>query len=326
MSGTTDYTYTLLDANGQTDTITVTVDDAVANTSGAGPSQTVVGISGNIDGQTIAGEAGTAGVGAQLGNDLYDNAIFQGNGGFGGGNIGGIDNYGLEFTTADGTTYNLYDDNGTLQLIDSNGNFVENLTLVSTDAPCFCAGTMISTDRGEVPVEALSIGDTVLTADGAPAPIRWIGRRIIASRFADPVRAMPVRIAAGAFDENMPVRDTLVSQCHALLVDGLRVQAGALVNGANVTRERTMPEFFTYYHIELADHALILANGMPAETFVDNVDRMGFDNWAEHEALFGADTAIPEMAHPRAKSARQVPSATRSRLLARAGQAMPAAA
>ena len=87
-----------------------------------------------------------------------------------------------------------------------------------------------------------------------------------------------------------------------------------------------MPETFTYYHIELADHALVLANGAAAETFVDNSDRMGFDNWAEHQALFGTSVEMVEMALPRAKSARQVPAATRARLIALASQTHPLAA
>jgi len=32
--------------------------------------------------------------------------------------------------------------------------------------------------------------------------------------------------------------------------------------------------------------SLILAENTPAETFVDNVDRLHFDNWAEYEALY----------------------------------------
>jgi len=42
----------------------------------------------------------------------------------------------------------------------------------------------------------------------------------------------------------------------------------------------------TYYHVEVDDHSLILAESMPAETFVDNVDCLAFDNWREHEALY----------------------------------------
>ncbi len=72
------------------------------------------------------------------------------------------------------------------------------------------------------------------------------------------------------------------------------------------------------YHIELADHALVLAEGVAAETFVDNVTRMGFDNWAEHEALYGSEPSIAEMPYPRVQSRRQLPQAIREAIDARA--------
>jgi Hint domain-containing protein len=137
------------------------------------------------------------------------------------------------------------------------------------------------------------------------------------TRFADPLRVLPVRVAAGALDEATPRRDLLVPPDHALLVDGVLAQAGALVNGASIRREAAVPEVFTYWHVELADHALVLAEGVPAETFIDNVARLAFDNWDEHEAA-GSEAPIAEMALPRAKSARQVPAATRRRLADRA--------
>jgi hypothetical protein len=168
------------------------------------------------------------------------------------------------------------------------------------------------------------MGDLVLTAEGGTAPVRWIGRRTLRAdgangyRFADPLVYQPIRITAGALGENLPARDLLVSMDHAVLIDGLLVQSGALVNGTSVIRETNLPETFTYYHIELADHALVLAEGMPAETFVDNVTRMGFDNWAEHEALYGDEPTIVEMPYPRVQSRRQLPQAIREAIDARA--------
>ncbi|MCW3475520.1 Hint domain-containing protein [Rhodovastum sp. RN2-1] len=179
---------------------------------------------------------------------------------------------------------------------------------------CFYPGTMIATPTGEVAVETLKIGDLVLTSEGKAEPVRWMGRQTVCTLFADPQRVLPIRVTAGALGENMPVRDLLVSPDHALLVDGILVHAGALVNGSTIRRERTVPVIFTYHHVELADQQLILAEGTPAETFVDNIDRLAFDNWDEHEALYGHLPSITELDLPRAKSARQLPAALRARL------------
>jgi hypothetical protein len=193
-------------------------------------------------------------------------------------------------------------------------------------AACFAAGTRIATPDGERAVETLAPGDLVLTTTGEAKPIAWLGRQTVMPRFADPLRVMPIRIAAGALDDNVPVRDLRLSPDHALLVDGILIQAGALVNGTNVFREATAPERFMYYHVELADHALILAEGAPAETFIDNVDRLAFDNWEEHVALYPDGKKMEELDLPRAKSRRQVPSAIRARLARRAARLMPRSA
>lgn len=183
---------------------------------------------------------------------------------------------------------------------------------------CFLAGTTIATPDGGRAIETLRPGALVLTADGTARPVRWLGRQTIAARFADPLRVAPIRIRRGALGDNLPARDLLVSPDHALLVDGVLVQAGALVNFVSITREdHEMPERFRYFHIELADHSLILAEGVAAETFIDNVDRLAFDNWDEHAALDDAAAPMREMPHPRAKAHRQVPGALRQRLMAR---------
>jgi hypothetical protein len=195
-------------------------------------------------------------------------------------------------------------------------------TAFTADVTCYYPGTGIRTPAGDVAVEDLAIGDVVVTADGRALPIRWIGRNTVSTRFADPLRVLPIRIRAGALADSLPERDLLVSAEHALLVEDILVQAGALVNGLSIIREADVPETFTYYHVELAEHALILAEGAPAETFVDNVHRSAFDNWEEHEALYGV-APVAEMGYPRAQSHRQVPVAIRERLMARSGPTGP---
>lgn len=175
---------------------------------------------------------------------------------------------------------------------------------------CFYPGTALASPEGEIKVEDIRAGDMLTTKNGA-MPVRWIGQSHIHTRFADPLRALPIRIRAGALGNNLPVRDLLLSPDHAIHMDGILVQAGALVNGTSIVREHDVPEQFTYYHVELASHELLLAEGVEAESFVDNVARMHFQNWDERNA-----TAEPivEMALPRAKSARQVPASIRRRL------------
>jgi hypothetical protein len=185
------------------------------------------------------------------------------------------------------------------------------------DPPCFMEGTLIRTSSGDVPVEMLKAGDLVVLTTNAVAPVRWLGRSTVAASFADPTRMMPIRIKAGALAMGLPQRDLFVSPGHALLIDNILIEAAALVNGVSILREISLPARFTYYHVELEHHAVILAEGAPVESFVDNTDRFAFDNWAEHEMLHPEPTPIEEMAYPRAKSQRQVPKATLARLAAR---------
>jgi Hint domain len=181
---------------------------------------------------------------------------------------------------------------------------------------CFMPGTRIQIPGGERPVEELKVGDLVVTSDRRLIPVRWIGRQSISRAFLDEQR-LPIRIKAGALADNVPCRDLLVSPDHALFVDGILIHAGALVNGTSITRESKVPMSFAYYHVETDDHSLIMAENVPAETFVDNVDRAHFDNWDEYQALYPEGKAIIEMLYPRAKAYRQVPRSIRERLAER---------
>ena len=200
--------------------------------------------------------------------------------------------------------------------------------IVSTDPlTCFLAGTRIATPMGEVAVETLAVGDLVLTADGRCVPVKWIGRQTLSTRFGMSEGRRPVSIAAGALGNGWPVRDLRVTADHALLIDGVLVHAGALVNGTSIRRiePAELGERFTVYHIETENHDVVLAEGAPAETFIDNVSRQRLDNYAEFEALYGAaPEPMEELPQPRAMSARQVPRAIRERIAAAAAVLVPA--
>jgi hypothetical protein len=191
-------------------------------------------------------------------------------------------------------------------------------TITGMQTICFMAGTRILTPEGETPVEQLQRGDLVMTVEGQAKPVSWLGRQTVSAVFADPLRSWPIRVKAGALGENRPSRDLLVSPDHALLVEEVLNHAGALVNGTSISRESRIPRLFVYYHVELDDHSLILAENTPAETFIDTIDRLGFDNWPEHEALFPNGKPIEEMLFPRAKARRQIPMHIRAALEARA--------
>ncbi|MCB4768537.1 Hint domain-containing protein [Ancylobacter sp. Lp-2] len=206
-------------------------------------------------------------------------------------------------------------------------NGASNAPAYTEEAFCFLAGTLIATPEGLVAVEDLAIGDLVLTSEGRTVPVKWMGRQTIVSMFGMSEARRPVVIAAGALGENLPACDLRVTPDHALLLDGALVQAGALVNGTTIRRMTAaeLGERFVVYHIELENHELVVAEGVDAETFVDNVARKHFDNYAEFEALFGTSPAsIAELDLPRVKSARQLPASIRARVQDAAERLAPA--
>ena len=156
---------------------------------------------------------------------------------------------------------------------------------------CFLRGTRILTTTGELVVEDLQIGDPVVTRFGGIQPVKWIGRH---SHFAGDSAVTPVCIRAGALGERLPVRDLYVSPGHSVLVDGTLLIARLLVNGVTVTQDWCPPRI-DYFHVELASHDCVIAEGAWAETYADaQVSRAAFDNAAEYEALYPEDGPAPD--------------------------------
>jgi hypothetical protein len=185
-------------------------------------------------------------------------------------------------------------------------------------AACFCRGTLILTEGGEVAVEDLAIGDRVMTISGEAEPIKWIGHRAYDGRFIAGSRwALPVRIEAGALADSVPARDLFLSPAHALYIEGVLVEAEHLLNGATITKAQSI-ERVEYFHIELAAHHVIFADGAPAETYIDTDNRGIFGNASEYAALYPAEPVqawqfcaarleedAPELAAIRARIARR---------------------
>ena len=168
-------------------------------------------------------------------------------------------------------------------------------TLVITDTyPCFLRGTRIATLRGEVAVEDLRIGDLVVIATGGALPIKWIGTRgFITGLVNEHHRAalLPVRIAAGALGEACPGRDLHVSPEHMLCLEGVLIPAEKLLNGTTITRADGF-DVVQYFHIELPRHAVLYAEGAPAESFLDTGNRNMFANVLSYLEL-GRDLGAP---------------------------------
>jgi hypothetical protein len=144
---------------------------------------------------------------------------------------------------------------------------------------CFAAGTGIDTPDGPRAIETLRPGDRVLTLSGQPVPITWLGhRRIDCRRHPRPQDVHPIRIRAGAFADNVPRRDLLLSPDHAIHTEGVLIPVRALQNDNSIAAQRV--DEITYFHLELPTHDIILAEGLPAESYLDTGNRSAFSNTA----------------------------------------------
>ncbi|MGD7069042.1 Hint domain-containing protein [Acetobacter sp. AAB5] len=213
----------------------------------------------------------------------------------------------------------------TLQIEGGSGNYKlgvlddQGIYEIEDGTPCYCRGTLIETDRGEVPVEHLQIGDQVRTLEHGFRPIRWIGRRAYSGQFAagNP-DVLPVIFRRGSLAEGLPRQDLSVSPLHAMYLDNVLVPAVALVNGTSIMQAEAMDEV-AYFHIELESHDIIFANGTWSETFVDDESRGMFHNAVEYATLYPSAPKKPaQYCAPRVEEGPRL-EAIRKRLNARAG-------
>jgi hypothetical protein len=173
----------------------------------------------------------------------------------------------------------------TARLIDQAGNTSgasSPFTVVEDpSAVCFARGTRLLTSTGEVLVEALQPGVPMVANDGTVASVKWIGRRRIdLTAHPRPETVAPIRIRRDAFADNMPHTDLLVSPDHAIFVDGKLVCARQLINGTTIRQEKGWTSV-EYFHVELDAHTILLAEGLPAESYLNTGNHGFFANSGE---------------------------------------------
>jgi len=135
-------------------------------------------------------------------------------------------------------------------------------------------GTLVNTLAGQKPVESLKPRDILRTESGGYRPLRHILRidRNGANRYA------MIRIKAGAFGPNLPSRNTCLPRDQTVLVrseiaqqmfpaGGALVTAKALPHLPDVTVAKSKHCHGSLYLLLLDEPDMILANGIPTDSF-----------------------------------------------------------
>ena len=235
----------------------------------------------------VSGRGFGSGYGGGVGQGGFPNG--GSNGGFGGGG-GGSDfgggggysggNGGFEGGGGGGGSL----DKGANQLLVAAENSGNGLVEIEFEPPCYLRGTHIATLDGETRIEHLAAGDLVQARDVGTTPIEWIGyRRVDCRNHPHPQRVWPVRVRNGAFGAGVPHRDLRLSPDHAVFVYDVLIPIKLLINGTSIAQVPL--DEVTYYHVELEYHDVLLAEGLPAESYLDTGDRCNFANAAGPVAL-----------------------------------------
>ena len=289
---------------------------------------TYIAIIPQADGTTVTQAHNVTGIGTPDGSDnlLYigsANPFVTGNG--------------INFTI-DGNVSNVNDGSGNIDFYnisssmpfaysENNNSGFGTANATKSTMACYCTGTLIRIVRHgaeiDTAVEDLCIGDHAVTASGAHRPIKWIGTRSYAGRFVNSnPDALPICFKVGSLGDGVPSRDLWVSPKHAMFLDGCLIPAEHLVNGATIVKAQRV-EAVTYWHVELDSHDVLLTEGAPSESFVDDNSRGMFHNAHTFAELY-PDALRRDAIYcaPRVENG-YVLEAVRRRLAIRAGLHVP---
>lgn len=142
--------------------------------------------------------------------------------------------------------------------------------------PCFTPGAMITTQRGEVAVQHLQVGDRVITRDNGIQPVRWVGKtQMFLQDFQAEPHLLPVLVRQGSLGKGLPERDLMVSPNHRLLVANERTslrfsEREVLVAAKHLSVpgvHTVQSSGTTYIHFMCDRHEVVLVNGIWTESF-----------------------------------------------------------
>lgn len=158
---------------------------------------------------------------------------------------------------------------------------------------CFVVGAMIETPSGAVAVEAIKVGDPVLTRDNGPQRVRAILVRDM--DLSDALeRLKPIAFDAGSLGRGRPNRQLCLSPQHRVLVTdptGLTVLVPAkALTGRRGVRVMHGKRRVMYFHLVFSRHEIIWANGTLTESFYPGPMAMQAilnDSRAELQDIFG---------------------------------------
>ena len=153
---------------------------------------------------------------------------------------------------------------------------------------CFAKGSLIETDRGQVPVEELSVDDLVKTRDHGFQPIRWIGGKTMPAVG----KLAPIVFTKGAIGNDAQL---VVSPEHRMLIEGYRVEmlfgqdqvlvsAKFLCDGDMIYRKSGGN--VTYFHFMFDQHEIVYSNGVPTESFLPERNAMAGLEYSAQQEIF----------------------------------------
>jgi hypothetical protein len=175
--------------------------------------------------------------------------------------------YDVEWLTATGDT-------------DSRTAVAPALQVFEEAFSAFAQGTLIQTADGYVAIDDLQPGDKIATADGGTQPLLWVGSMTVYPH--NPELGLPTsqlyRLTDGSFGRDRLAPDLMLGPS-ARIMSGLLaidstsnlVSIDEAADGYSVIKISPMSAV-RVFHLCLANHHLIRANGVLAETFHPGAD------------------------------------------------------